>query len=326
VVQTKEKIRIIPWDNKMSIMVEELPEGLIARPTLVWELSGVTEGKKTIEISYLTQGMSWHAEYVAVLNAKGTQFNLEPWVSINNQCGTTFKDARLKLVAGDIHRAPEPTILGAKMARRELAVAAEPAFEERAFFEYHIYDLERPTTIKNRQIKQIALFPSTDVVCEKNFYYNARKDVKRVEVRLAFTNKPENGLGKPLPAGIFRIYQKDADSLEFIGEDRIDHTPRNEVAKLSVGKAFDLLGERKVVSRQKVSERSERQSVEIELRNNKQNEDVVIIVEEMLQNPDWEIEKNNFEYIKKDAQRLEFKIPVKAGKTETLRYTVLYQW
>jgi hypothetical protein len=143
---------------------------------------------------------------------------------------------------------------------------------------------------------------------------------------VVFTNKLENGLGKPLPAGIFRIYQKDAESLEFIGEDRIDHTPRNEVAKLSVGKAFDLRGTKKVISSQKVSERAKRQQIEIELRNNKLNEDVSIIVEEVLMVPDWEIEKTNFEYTKEDAQRIEFKIPVKAGKSETLRYTVLYKW
>ena len=324
VIQTQEKINIIPWNNKMSIIVAELPEGLITRPTLIWELSGVKEGKKTLEVSYLTRGMSWHAEYVAVLNDNGTQLNLEPWVSINNQSGATFNNARLKLVAGDIHRAPEPKMFRTMVKKQRLEVAEAPAFEERTFFEYHIYDLERLTTIKNNQIKQIALFPPTDVVSEKQFFYNPRKDVKKVEVRVLFTNKAENGLGKPLPAGIFRIYQKDAESLEFIGEDRIDHTPRNEVVNITVGKAFDLLGERKVVSSQKVSERAERQRIEIELRNNKLNEDVTIIVEEVLQNRNWELEQSNFEYKKKDAQKIEFKIPVKAGKIETLRYTVLY--
>jgi hypothetical protein len=151
-------------------------------------------------------------------------------------------------------------------------------------------------------------------------------DAKKVDVRVIFKNEEKAGLGKPLPAGIFRIYQKDKKSLEFVGEDRIDHTPRNEEVKITVGKAFDLLGERKIVDRKKISQRSERHTIEIELRNNKEKENVSIIVEEYFYYGFWKIEESNFSYQKKDAQHVEFNIPVKANDKTTLRYTLTYSW
>lgn len=328
VLKTDEGIKILAWNDRMSINVKELPEGLITKPTLIWEIAGAKDGKQTIEVSYLTTGMSWQAEYVGVLDEKASSINLDAWVSVNNKSGATFKNAKLKLVAGDIHRAPS-----AKMRQRlgkvqEFAMAAETpkGFEEREFFEYHIYDLERLTTIRDKQIKQLALFPPATVKSEKKFFYNAMHDAKKVDVRVIFKNEEKAGLGKPLPAGIFRIYQKDKKSLEFVGEDRIDHTPRNEEVKITVGKAFDLLGERKIVDRKKISQRSERHTIEIELRNNKGKENVSIIVEEYFYYGFWKIEESNFSYQKKDAQHVEFNIPVKANDKTTLRYTLTYSW
>ncbi len=328
VLKTDAGIKILPWNNKMTVNVKELPEGLITRPTLIWELANVVEGKEKLEVSYLTNGMKWHAEYVGVLNEDASQVNLESWVSIDNKSGTTFKNSQLKLVAGEIHRAPpERPSLRRQRGVEAMALAdREPGFEEREFFEYHIYELGRKTTLKNNQIKQIALFAPADVQSQKKFYYNGRRNSKKVEVRLLFKNEEEAGLGRPLPAGVFRIYQKDKESLEFIGEDRIDHTPRNEQVKITLGNAFDLVGERKVVDRQKISKRSERQTVEIELRNNKPDDDVTIVVEESLYWPNWKISNNNFSYRKVDARHIEFDIPVKADGKTTLRYTVTYSW
>lgn len=327
VLKTDEGIKIVAWNDRMSINVKELPEGLITRPTLIWEISGYQEGQQTLEVSYLTKGMNWQAEYVGVLDEKSTQINLDAWVSINNQCGATFEDAHLKLVAGDIHRAPEPRerYLKPQMMMAAEAVTVE-GFEEREFFEYHIYDLDRLTTIKNNQMKQISLFPSAEVNCSKKFYYNAARDAKKVEVKIVFKNDEKSGLGRPLPAGVFRIYQKDQNSLEFVGEDRIDHTPRNEEVKLTVGKAFDLVGERKILEKKKISNRSEKQTVEIELRNNKEKEDVNIIIEEYMYYYSWEIEESNFPFTKKDAFHAEFNIPVKANSTVTVNYSVVYSW
>ncbi len=328
VLKTGSGIKILPWNDKMAVNVKELPEGLITRPTLIWELAGVKDGSEKLEVSYLTQGMSWEAEYVGVINEDATSINLDAWVSVNNQCGATFTDASLKLVAGDVHRAPARRAPGRMMepAAEMLYATADKGFEEREFFEYHIYELDRPTTIKDRQIKQIALFPPAMVRTEKKYYFNANRDPKKIEVRLIFRNEEKDGLGKPLPAGIFRIYQKDKESLEFAGEDRIDHTARKEEVKITMGKAFDLAGEKKVMETQKVSQRSERQKIEIELRNNKEKDDVTIVVEETFYHRDWKIEETNFNYSKKDAQNIEFAIPVKASGKTTLKYTVLFSW
>jgi len=328
VLKTDSGIKILPWNDQMSVNVKELPEGLITRPTLIWELGGVKDGSEKLEVSYLTGGMSWQAEYVGVLNEAGSSINLDAWVSVDNRCGATYQDAHLKLVAGDIHRAPKPQPLQRRaMEETLMAMAAEDkGFEEREFFEYHIYELDRVTTIRDNQIKQIALFPPATVSSEKKFYYNAQRDPKKVEVKVLFKNEEKSGLGKPLPAGIFRIYQKDKESLEFVGEDRIDHTPRNEEVKITVGNAFDLIGEKNIVDRQKVSKRSERQKIEIELRNNKQSDNVTIIVEESFYSREWKIEESNFPYVKKNAQNIEFNIPVKANDKSNLSYTVLYSW
>ena len=328
VLKTNSGIKILPWNDNMSVNVKDLPEGLITRPTLIWDLAGVEEESEKLEVSYLTGGMSWHAEYVGVLNETGSSINLDAWVSVDNHCGATYKDAHLKLVAGDIHRAPQIQPLQRRAMPEGIltTMAEDKGFQEREFFEYHIYDLERLTTIRDNQIKQISLFPPATVSSEKKFYYNAQRDPKKVEVRVLFKNDKKAGLGKPLPSGIFRIYQKDKESLEFIGEDRIDHTPRNEEVKITVGKAFDLVGEKNVVDRQKVSKRSERHKVEIELRNNKESENINIIVEEAFYHRQWKIEESNFPFDKKNAQKVEFNIPVKANGKSTMTYTVLYSW
>lgn len=328
VLRMEDGIQLVPWNDETTITVDELPEGLITRPTLVWKLAGVKGDEEAVEVSYLTTGMDWHAEYVGVLDETSSNINLEAWVSVNSRCGATFEDARLKLVAGDVHRAPalRPPQPRRGVYQMRAEAAADKGFEEREFFEYHIYDLGRRTTLKDNQIKQIALFPPAMVSTEKGFFYNVSRDPKKVEVRLSFQNDEGAGLGRPLPGGIFRIYKRDQESLEFVGEDRIDHTPRGETVKVTVGKAFDLRGERKVVDVEKVSKRSERQSVEIELRNNKEGEDVEIVVEETFYYRDWEIEEANLPYTKKDVNHVEFVVPVKAQEKTVVRYEVLYRW
>lgn len=328
VLKTGDGIKIIPWNDKMAVNVKELPEGLITRPTLIWELAGIKEGKEKLEVSYLSSGMNWQAEYVGVLSEKGDMVNLDAWVSLDNQCGATFSNAHLKLVAGDIHRAPVPAPYQKGMMMETMATAEveDRGFQEREFFEYHIYELDRLTTLKDNQIKQIALFPPANVASQKKFVFNANRDAKKVEVKVIFKNEEKAGLGIPLPAGTFRIYQKDEESLEFAGEDRIDHTGRNEEVKITVGKAFDLVGERRVVEQKKISQRSERQVIEIELRNNKEKEDVTILVEESFYYRDWQIEESSYPFTKKDIRNVEFSIPVKADNKTILRYTVLYSW
>ncbi len=327
VLDVKDGIKIIPWSNRLTINVKDLPQGLITRPTLLWELTGADPKGENLEVSYLTRGMNWHAEYVGVINASATRLQLDAWVSVDNRCGSGFFDTGLKLVAGEVHRAKEP-VYAESMVRGNLMAKSKavPAFKEKSFFEYHIYELDRKTDLKNNQTKQIALFPTTTLNCRKQFTYNADHDPEKVDVKLIFKNKDRAGKSKPLPKGVFRIFLKDDKNLEFAGEDRIGHTGRNETVKLTMGNAFDLAGEKKIISRKKISKRSERQTIEIALRNNKPDQDVNIIVEERLSCRNWEIETSSLPFIKKDAYTIEFSVPVKADKKAELTYTVLCSW
>ena len=326
VLKTTDGLKILPANNKMQISVRELPEGLITRPTLIWQVAGVKNASQKLEVSYLTNNISWNAEYVGVLSEKEDQIDVGAWVNIDNKSGATYKNAHLKLVAGDIHRAkePRPTYFDRGYATESMAKA--DGFAEKEFFEYHLYALQRPTTVKNNQIKQISLFPNATVASSKKYVFDAQKDAKQVEVQIVFVNKKENGLGLPIPKGIFRIYKQDEESLEFIGEDWIQHTPRNEEVNLTIGKAFDIVGEKTVVDRKKLSKNSEQQNVEIEIRNNKEKENVEVVVVEYFYYPNWRIENNTHPYNKKSANKVEFKIPVKANDKTKLSYQVTYSW
>jgi hypothetical protein len=325
VLDIGDGLKILPANDKMQISVKNLPEGLITRPTLIWQVSGVKSRQQKLEVSYLTNGIMWNAEYVGVLSENETNLDVGAWVSIDNKSGATYEKAKLKLVAGDIHRAQEPAVFD----RRVIAFsekAAGTGFEEKEFFEYHLYTLQRATTLRNNQMKQISLFPNTTVTSKKKFVFDPQKDEKKVKVQIVFTNKKESGLGMPLPKGVFRIYKKDDKSLEFIGEDRIEHTPRNEDVNLTIGNAFDIVGQKTVLERQKISKTSETQKVEIEIRNNKEKEDVEVVVVENFYQRFWKIEEASLDYVKKSAKQVEFILPVKANAKTTLTYQVTYSW
>lgn len=325
VLKTKDGIKILPANDKMQISVKDLPEGLITRPTLIWLVSGVKNTSQKLEVSYLTNNISWDAEYVGVLNEKEDKIDVGAWVNINNQSGTAYQNAQLKLVAGEIHRADMVTPYAVE--RRTMGMEAKATgFEEKEFFEYHLYTLQRPTTVNNNQIKQISLFPNTTVSSSKRYVYDPRKDSKKIEVRVNFVNKKEYGLGLPLPKGIFRIYKQDDKSLEFIGEDRIEHTSRNEVVSLTIGNAFDIVGEKTITDRKKLSNRSEQQQIEIEIRNNKEKENIEVVVVEYFYYLYWDIENSSFPFNKKSANKVEFTVPVKANDKAKLNYQVTYSW
>lgn len=326
VLQTDDGLKILPANNKMQISVQELPEGLITRPTLIWQVSGVKSKAQKLEVSYLTNNISWKAEYVGVLSEKEDQIDVGAWVNIDNKSGAAYKNAQLKLVAGEIHRAREPVSpYFDRGVMAETAAKAAP-FEEKEFFEYHLYTLQRPTTVKNNQIKQISLFPNTTVASSKKYVFDSRKNTRQIEVQMVFVNKKEFGLGMPLPKGIFRLYKQDDKSLEFIGEDRIEHTPRNEEVSLTIGNAFDIVGERTVTDRKKLSKTSEQQTIEVEIRNNKEKDNIEVVVVEHFYYPYWKIENNSHSFEKKSANRVEFRVPVKANDKATLSYQVTFSW
>jgi hypothetical protein len=319
-------VGMVRYERIEDLSLPKLPEGLVTRPTLVWLLDAEQSREEEIEVSYLTEQISWHAEYVGVLATDEKTLDFAGWVSIDNRSGATYKDANVKLVAGTIHRAEEGREMRVSYATAGKAIA-EPQFEERAFFEYHLYTLGRKTTIHDRETKQISLFPNAVVKGEKMYAFEGQGgrwrggENQKVKVRLKFKNRKEDGLGISLPKGKIRIYKRDRDgSAEFIGEDRIDHTPKDERVMLNIGDAFDVVGERKVTDRRRITDRVEEEKVEITLRNHKE-EDVMVTVIEYLYG-DWEIREKTMPYRKIDANTIEFDLPIPHGGEARIRYTV----
>ena len=317
-------IRIISRAEVRDLFFPALPEGLITRPTLVWQLDSDISGKQDAEVSYLTSGINWHAEYVAVIDKEDKNLELAGWVSIDNRSGATYENAKLKLIAGDIHRAREEfapiTVSGRVMDGRKIT-----PFEEKAFFEYHLYTLTRPATVKDKEIKQITLFPSATVTAKKVFTYDGARDKNKVRVNLEFLNSKKDGLGIPLPQGKIRVYKQDEDkSQEFVGEDLIDHTPKDEKVRIYVGNAFDIVVERTETSYERLSESVHRYSYQISLRNHKEEKIEITVIEHLNTGWKWEIFDNNYDYVKKDAFTVEFRIPLEKNSEKKLNYTVQY--
>lgn len=319
-------IVVLNREKVTDIEFPELPQGLITRPTLAWLLNSGESGERQVEVSYLTGGMQWHAEYVAIADAEDKHLDISGWVSIENSSGASYPDALLQLVAGEVQRVgPEhPPAYNRGAPVMEMAKAAP--FTEEAFFEYHLYTLERRATLQDNETKQISLFEPATATVTKLYETNPQRDGNHVRVVLETTNSTEMGLGMPLPKGVVRVYKRDPrGQLTFLGEDRIDHTPRDEKVRITVGKAFDLVAERTELATRAIGPRDREVDVQIELRNRKEREDVTIVVQEDLYG-DWRILKADHEYTRKSATRIEFAVPVKAGTTETVNYTVRYTW
>jgi len=319
-------IGIVRMDAIERYELPELPDGLITRPTLVWTVNAARAGDVDTEITYMTGGFSWHAEYTAVVADDERSMEISAWVSVENESGATFEDAKLKLVAGDVHRAPQarPEMMARQMAKAAMTDEAGAGFEERGLFEYHLYDLGRRTTLANAEIKQIALFDPTVVRAEKRFVYDWRKDPDTVTVSMAFTNSERDGMGMPLPAGTVRVFTRDTDGeLEFVGEDAIDHTPKNEEVRLTLGGAFDLTAERRVVENRRISQRVREQDLEIELHNRKDEAVTVTAIDHLW--GDWEILKSTHEYNKKNATTIEIPVTIDADGEATVTYTVRFR-
>ncbi|MBI2422395.1 MAG: DUF4139 domain-containing protein [Candidatus Hydrogenedentes bacterium] len=313
-----------------NVVLPSIPEELIAKPTLIWLLNNeVTDHE--VEATYITGGIDWKADYVVTLNREETALNLEGWVTLNNQSGATYRNAELKLVAGEVNvvqdRMDMPRM--AKAAMMEMAAGA-PAMVEEAFGEYHLYTLPRRTTIKQNQSKQVSLLTGTDIKANKIYEYRGNVSYyaqripqvqDKIDVFLKFQNEEANQLGVPLPAGIMRVYQPDSSgALQFSGEDRLNHTPKDEEVRLRLGQAFDVTGERVQTNYNRLSDNVHDASFEITLKNHKETDITVDVVEPMP--GDWEMRDNNLEYEKKDAFTAIFHVPVKADGEAVVKYTV----
>ncbi|HYV51414.1 MAG TPA: DUF4139 domain-containing protein, partial [Dongiaceae bacterium] len=305
-----------------DVALGEVPGGLVAKPALVWRLASERTGPERVELSYLTDNVTWHAEYVAVVNAKDDGLALNGWVSLDNRSGASYENAKLELVAGDVHRVPRE--LDKLSVENMDAVSLQSSlggFEERPFFEYHIYTLDRPATVADRETKQLALFPSASASARKTYTYDATRNPTKIATRMEFQNSKQNGLGMALPAGKVRVYKEDTDkALEFVGEDQIDHTPRDEKLRLFLGDAFDVVAERKQTAQKQLSSRSREESYSVELRNHKDTAVQVQVVEHLY--GDWTITEHSHEFVKTNANTVEFPVNVPANGSLTVVYTV----
>jgi hypothetical protein len=316
-----------------NVVLPALPENLVSKPTLVWLLSNARPALQRIEASYLTGGITWKADYVMVINAADTRSDLTGWVTIDNKSGGSYKNAAVKLVAGDINRAPVRDTRKAMVALAAPAAAeASREFKSEGFFEYHLYTLDGRASIKDKQTKQLALLSATDVPVDKRFiYYGAAEYFRtqygtpmsnqKVGVYLELKNSKDNRLGMPLPKGKVRVYKADASgSQQLIGEDSIDHTPKDERVKLKIGDAFDVVGERVQRDWKKIASSLYEVEWEISLRNHKK-EDVTVEVIEPVPG-DWEVLRATLPHEKVDAFTMRFRVPVKKDGESKLIYRV----
>ncbi len=336
-----------------GVKLSSLPGGLISKPTLVWDIAAERAGTHKSRMSYQTAGITWWTDYNLTLNETPGSCKLDvgAWVTIINQTGATFDDAKLKLVAGDVQRArpqPQYAAMGAARANDKMKVLEE-GFAEKAFFEYHLYTLGRPTTLRNNATKQIELFPvARNVNCEKTLVYYGQAaqyfggygspmtdrnfgnpSNKKVDVYLRFKNREDNRMGIPLPAGKVRVAKLDAadQSLEFIGEDLIDHTPKNETIQIKLGSAFDVVGERRQVDfRFDSSAKVMEEDIEIKLRNQKDEAVTVIAKENLYRWSTWSVTKKSQNFEKVDSRTIHFPVSIAKGGEAVIRYTVRYTW
>jgi hypothetical protein len=326
----------------------DLGDDTILKPAFNWLLQSDKAGKFYAEVGYVTGGFDWSASYNLVSTEKGDFVDLVGWITMNNQSGKTFENAKIKLMAGDVNKiqSRRVTPMAGSRSLAMSAMAAAPAVTEKAFDEFHLYSIARPTTLHDQETKQVEfvhaerMFAPTIYVYDGaagfQFYglnynqdYGADTGNKKVIVQREFVNAETNQLGIALPAGKLRFYRRDADGqLQFVGENTIDHTPRNETVRVTTGNSFDLVGERKQTNfRVDTGDKWIDETFEIKLRNRKKDAPVEIrVVEHLYRWSNWEITKKSDDFAKKDAQTIEFRIPVKPDEERTVTYTVHYSW
>ncbi len=325
----------------------DLGDDTVLKPTLNWLLQSGQPGKFDAEVSYITGGFTWEADYNLVSPEKGDTVDLIGWVTMNNHSGKTFRDAKIKLMAGDVNKIlPRGGVYSQRIVGFVETGAAAPAVTEKACDEFHLYSLARPTTLLDRETKQVEFVRATDVKAPVIYIYdgaesgyrfygapNYNRDYgtqsnKKVRVMREFVNAETNHLGIALPKGKLRFYRRDADGqMEFTGEDMIDHTPRNETIRVTTGNAFDLVGERKQTNfRVDTGDKWLDETFEIKLRNRKHEPADFRVVEHLYRWNNWDITAKSDDFKKTDSQTIEFRVPVKPDEERTVTYTVHYSW
>ena len=344
--QEDGSVVVVRLDRARDVRFPELPDGLITRPTLRWLVGAETPGDHLVELTYLTGGINWTADYNVLLATDNESLDLNGWITMNNTSGTAFEDAQLKLIAGDVNRAPEQEVRMA--AEADMAVGApppQPTVQQRELFEYQLYEIGRRVTIADNETKQIEFVSGANVPANTYYRYDSsppfygygsiiyqpdyfQTGVTDVQNWLSFSTGEEDGLGADLPAGRMRVYQEDVDGAALlIGENRIDHTPEGEDVEIFLGNAFDLVGERNHTEFKRIADNVIQESFEIRLRNRKDDEMVRIRVPERLARwSNWEILESSHPYEQLNAHTIEFRVDVHPGDETVITYTVEYRW
>ena len=332
------------------LVLPSLPEGLVLKPQLQWLVSATRAGKHRVEISYLASNLTWDCDYVALLNQEDNRIDIKGWVTLINNSGTSFMDAGLKLVAGDVNRVPEPAAMGrAGMAQKSMDADNAPEFKQRELFEYKLYALQRHTDLRNDESKQIELVSAKSVAARKVMVYDGvdqswrywlqnpsyrsqesfgQQSDAKVGVYVIFRNDEKSGLGIPLPKGRVRVYKRDEDEREqFIGEDNLDHTPKDEEIRLYLGNAFDVVGSRTQTDFRNLSSGHViEETFEIKLRNHKKEAVEVLVAEHAWRWNQWEIVKTNTPWEKADQTTMKFPVKIPKDGEKSVIYTIRYFW
>jgi hypothetical protein len=347
---------IIEVDGKMRFslpgqpLFPDLGDNTILKPTLNWLIQSEKSGNVNAEVGYITGGFTWKADYNLVSPEKGDNVDLIGWVTVDNQSGKTFEDAKIKLMAGDVNKIQPRQVYQAAFAMSDVAgFAGAPPVTEKAFDEFHLYTLERPTTLRDRETKQIEFVHAEGIQSRTIYVYDGTdlsqyqgwdnnsilrnpgygtQSNKKIRVMREFVNAQTNHLGMALPKGRLRFYRRDADGqLEFVGEDEIDHTPKDETIRVTTGNAFDLVGERRQTNYH-IDENHHQadESFEIKLRNHKKEPVTIRVVEHLYRWNNWEITEHSDDFKKTDSQTIEFNVPVAPDEEKTVTYTAHYSW
>jgi hypothetical protein len=347
VLSTDQGLRFVPATSP-GVRLPKLPEGLISKPTLAWNVASDVAGTRKVRTTYQTRGLTWRADYHLVLAPDEQSADVSAWVTLLNVSGVGWKNAKLKLIAGDVQTVqsgPERSVLMDRGADRD----GEAGFEEKSFYEYHLYTLPRKTDVLGNTTQQITLFPQAKgAKVEKVYVYVGLPDARhwisygspqrepslgsesdwKIDVYLRFRNAKDNQLGMPLPKGKVRVYKRDSDeTLEFVGEDLIDHTPKDETVLVRTGQAFDVVGQRtRVDFKVETGRKTITETVEVEIRNHKDTEVTVLVKETLFRWSSWEITEKTDEFEKVDANTVHFPLKVAPNASKKLRYTVRYTW
>ncbi len=324
VLETAKEMRIIQSGIR-QILVPGNSEGLYMKPTLIWHIDNRGKSNQSAELSYTTNGISWAAEYIAVLPPSGNKLDLQGWVDINNNSGGSYPNANLKLIAGDVNRVQDMNRMykarGGMAMEMAVDAAPSPQFEQRNLFEYHLYELQRPSSINDRERKQISLLTAANVPYSQEYRYDIQPGNKQVSVKVLFKSDKPSGLEIPMPAGRVRLFQAETSgNREFIGEDRIDHTPINSDVKLTVGNAFDVTAETIQKKYRQISVGVTETDYQVILKNRKASD--VTVIATARSGGEWSIRDATIAPVEKSASEQEFTVRIPAMGEKKFSYTL----